>query len=339
MPKALVIGGTGPTGVPIVENLLRAGFEVTIYHTGNHERSFTRPVHHVHGDPRDRDRIASDLGERQFDLTISTSGRLRYLAQHLARRTRRFVAITGLPAYHRGMVRPGETGLPMPIPETDPVVEDPSEGYGHAVAQGEKLMLQLHNQGAFEATIVRYTGVYGPYSYVPFEWYWVRRIRDGRQHILLEGDGLGLPQRGCSENLAHAVTLAATSPRAAGQVYNAGDERTLTLRALTELIAEALGHHWEVVSVPLTIGPCRNPLVQRQHTLLDLHKLRSELGYRDLVSVEEATARTVRWMAEHPYPYGGLEEANLGEHAFDYGEEDRYIAWARSWVITRPSEV
>ena len=35
--KALVIGGTGPTGPYIVEGLLRRGYEVTIYHRGTHE--------------------------------------------------------------------------------------------------------------------------------------------------------------------------------------------------------------------------------------------------------------------------------------------------------------
>ena len=35
--RALVIGGTGPTGHFVVNGLITRGFEVSILHTGNHE--------------------------------------------------------------------------------------------------------------------------------------------------------------------------------------------------------------------------------------------------------------------------------------------------------------
>ena len=35
--RALVIGGTGPTGHFVVNGLIARGFEVSILHTGNHE--------------------------------------------------------------------------------------------------------------------------------------------------------------------------------------------------------------------------------------------------------------------------------------------------------------
>ena len=34
--KALVVGGTGPTGPLIVQGLLDRGYEVTVYHRGFH---------------------------------------------------------------------------------------------------------------------------------------------------------------------------------------------------------------------------------------------------------------------------------------------------------------
>ena len=48
--KALVIGGTGPTGPFIVNGLLARGYQVTIYHRGTHEIDFSGPVEHLHGD-------------------------------------------------------------------------------------------------------------------------------------------------------------------------------------------------------------------------------------------------------------------------------------------------
>ena len=50
--KALVVGGTGPTGPLITQGLLDRGYEVSIYHRGYHEAEEMPKVHHhIHGDP------------------------------------------------------------------------------------------------------------------------------------------------------------------------------------------------------------------------------------------------------------------------------------------------
>jgi len=50
--KALVIGGTGPTGHFIVNGLLRRGYAVAMLHTGRHELAEIPPsVEHIHTDP------------------------------------------------------------------------------------------------------------------------------------------------------------------------------------------------------------------------------------------------------------------------------------------------
>ena len=62
--RALVVGGTGPTGPAIVNRLLAAGYETTIYHSGAHEVDFDSDVEHLHGDNRDGDDIAAKYGIR-----------------------------------------------------------------------------------------------------------------------------------------------------------------------------------------------------------------------------------------------------------------------------------
>ncbi len=57
VPSILVVGGTGPTGRPLVNTLLRNGYRVTIYHTGSHEVKSDADVEHLHGGPRDTDDI------------------------------------------------------------------------------------------------------------------------------------------------------------------------------------------------------------------------------------------------------------------------------------------
>ena len=75
--KALVIGGTGPTGPYILEGLVKREYDTTIYHRGIHEVELHSSVKHIHGDPFSSD-LERDWGGLLFDLVISNYGRLRY---------------------------------------------------------------------------------------------------------------------------------------------------------------------------------------------------------------------------------------------------------------------
>ena len=60
--RVLVIGGTGPTGIPLVEGLVERGHAVAILHRGLHERDETpASVEHVHADPYDEDALRGAL--------------------------------------------------------------------------------------------------------------------------------------------------------------------------------------------------------------------------------------------------------------------------------------
>ncbi len=329
MKRCLIIGGTGPTGYCIVERLLRRGDAVTIFHTGAHERDFSGDVEHLHGDPREAADLSRLLSSRSFDLAVSTSGRIRHIVPALRGRVGKLVSISGLPYYKNSHIKPGEIGIPLPIRESDPAEHDPLNTHGNYVVRGEETVMDAHRRGDFDATILRYTMVYGKYTYVPFEWFLVRRILDGRRVMALEADGLMVPQRGYAENLAEAVLLSLDLPASSGQAYNVGDEQCLSLRALAALIAEALDHDWELVEVPLRLSPCRNPFAMRQNTLFDLSKIRRDLGYRDVVPAREATMAFVRWLRDNPILRGGPEEGKLGPSAFDYAAEDRMIEKCR----------
>src|ERR1700749_4049846 len=105
--KALVIGGTGPTGHLIVNGLLDRGYSVAMLHTGRHELDeIPSSVEHIHTDPFDADSFRNALGARTFDITIAAYGRLRRIAEIMAGHTDRFISIGGVPAY-RGYMNPG----------------------------------------------------------------------------------------------------------------------------------------------------------------------------------------------------------------------------------------
>lgn len=319
----LVVGGTGPSGVPLVERFLREGFDVAIYHTGGHEVDFTRPVEHIHGDPRDEGDIREKLMHRRWPIAICTSGRLRSLAAALAGSTQRLVGITGQPVY-RGASQPTPAGnIPLPVPEDAPRQYD-APNYSGKVAAGEDQLLEQHRRGDFEAVIVRYPGVFGPRAPLSHEWAIVRRIRDGRARMALPHDGITCFQRGYTENLAHLVFLAATRKEAAGEAFNAGDERVMTARGVAEAILDELGASIELVGIPAQFCPGAYPLAEKSNLVLDMSKARTLLGYRDVVDVESATRLTARWLMT-----GEARETNFSDRFggwLSYEEEDRIIA-------------
>ncbi|MGH7287884.1 MAG: epimerase, partial [Myxococcota bacterium] len=104
--RALVIGGTGPTGHFIVNGLRARGFTVTIFHTGRHEVPEISPdVEHIHADPFAPGALETALDGRSFEVCIATYGRLRRVAEAMVGRCARFLSIGGVPAY-RGFMNP-----------------------------------------------------------------------------------------------------------------------------------------------------------------------------------------------------------------------------------------
>jgi nucleoside-diphosphate-sugar epimerase len=205
------------------------------------------------------------------------------------------------------------------------VPEDDEKGY--RIVRTEQAVF-----AAFpDATHFRYPYVYGPYQLTPREWIVVRRVLAGRERIIVADEGLTLHHHGYTENIAHALLLALEQPdAAAGKIFNIADEEVLSVRQVVEIIAAALDHSFEIVSMPYDLAVPARPLLAQPlptHRVLDLTRVRTDLGYHDVVPAREALARTARWLAEHPI-HGSTEEFTLTD-PFDDAAEDRLLdAWA-----------
>lgn len=333
--KALIVGGTGPTGPFLVNGLLERGYDVAIFHRGTHEIPEIPPgIEHIHGDPHFRETIDQALGSRTFDLVIATYGRIRFVAEALAGRTGHFIGIGGVPSY-RGYFHPRlnfPSGIPTPTSEDAALVKSEEEHrFSWLIRSTEVAILGSHPRG----TVFRYPYVYGPYQLIPREWCIIRRILDRRPFILLPASGLTLTTHGYAGNLAHAVLLAVDRPSAAaGQIYNCGDEQQFNLRQVVEVISRELNYELEVLGLPDGVGVSATGLALEgtpHHRLMDLSKVKSELGYRDPEPAAEAIARTARWYVEHPPEPGGEIEQRL-QDKFDYATEDKVAAILRDSI-------
>jgi nucleoside-diphosphate-sugar epimerase len=289
----------------------------------------------VHADPYDEAATRDALAGRTFDVTYAMYGRLRMLADVLRAHTGRLISVGGVPAY-RGWMNAwlfDPPGLPVPTGEDAPTVAEPEQDEkGYRIVRTEEAVFEHHA----DATHFRYPYVYGPYQLTPREWIVVRRVLDGRRRIVVADDGLTLHHHGYTENVAHALLLALDQPdAAAGKIFNIADEEVLSVRQVVDLIAAALDHELEIVSMPYDLAVPAWPLLAQPlptHRVLDLTRVRSDLGYHDLVPARQAIARTARWLAEHPL-HGSTEEHTLTD-PFDYEAEDRLV---EAWLTARAS--
>jgi nucleoside-diphosphate-sugar epimerase len=335
--KVLVIGGTGPTGIPIVRRLVDAGHDVTILHRGTHERAETPPqVVHLHADPFDEKSLKGALERTTWDVIAAMYGRLRRVAELTVGRCGHFVSVGGVPAY-RGWTDAWQhepPGLPVPIGEDAELVEDPAmDDKAYRIVRTERAVFAAHPGAAH----FRYPYLYGPYQPAPREWSIVRRILDGRRRIIVADEGLTIHHHCYTENSAAAVVRAIEhSELSTGTIFNVGDAEALTIRQVVALCARALGVDLEIVSMPYDLAVPAWPLLAQPlptHRVLDLTRLHHQLGHRDVVPAREAVPITARWLAANPPTPGGIEEQVLTD-PFDYAAEDSLI---ESWRAARAS--
>ena len=136
---------------------------------------------------------------------------------------------------------------------------------------------------------------------------------------------------GYAGNLAHAVLLAVDRPAAAaGQIINCGDDRQFSIRQVVEIIKPTRWkHHFEIISLPSAVAyPARGISLEitPHHKLMDLHKIRQELGYRRPDTAGgSAAAHCALAIRASCWNGGGELEQRLQDN-FDYEAENALAA-------------
>src|SRR5260370_40236004 len=146
-------------------------------------------------------------------------------------------------------------------------------------------------------------------------------MEDGRPAILRgERQANWRWTRGYVENVAAAIALAATDERAAGQVYNIGEQQALAEANWVRSIGEVADWSGAVVVVPESQLPdhLRSPYDWSQDLVGDTAKFRWKLGYQESVSRAEALRRTVAWERSLP-------AREFDPKIFDYEAEDKVL--------------
>ena len=217
---------------------------------------------------------------------------------------RRFVFLSSIAA--AGVSRPGR-----PMRESDEA--RPLHHYGRSKLLAEKDLLAMHEPGAFEVVILRPATFYGP-PVPPRHITFYHRILGGPIPLI----GTGGYER-CMiyvDNLVEAALLAASHPRAGGNVYFIVDDEIYTTRSIFEAMARALNTEARFLPLPSSFGTAcyhldgllsrANIYVQPIHLLGESNwnqaatceKAARELGYAPKVRLNEGMRIAIDWCRE-----------------------------------------
>ena len=131
--------------------------------------------------------------------------------------------------------------------------------------------------------------------------------------------------RGFRDNCDHAIVSAVLNPDAAGKIYNVGEPVAFTEMEWIENLAAMMRWSGKIVAIPSDHLPdyLRAPLDWNANLDIATHRIRKDLGFREIVGYDDGLQRTIEWELSHPpQPVGtALKTAD----AFDYGLEDRVL--------------
>ncbi|GAA0210502.1 NAD-dependent epimerase/dehydratase family protein [Halobaculum roseum] len=299
---ALVIGGTRFIGRHVVDDLLDHDYEVAIFNRGNHQNPFEEreEVTHVEGDRRDDTDLKAAALSVTPDIVIDC---VAYYPEDVRVATDVLSDVDGYAYISSGAAygveeipkREGETELCECTDEQ--ATDDSHDSYGPRKAEGDRAIFAAAEDGV-NAMAVRPCIVYGPHDYTERLDYWIDRVLN-HDRVVVPGDGQNLWHRAYVEDVASALRIVAEEGEA-GEAYNVGDRRLVTMEEMVDLIADAADADVEVVHAgarelaAADLSPDDFILYREYPHVLDTNKL-AALGWES-TPLGEAMERTV---AEH----------------------------------------
>jgi nucleoside-diphosphate-sugar epimerase len=331
--KALVTGATGFIGSHIVERLLDQGHEVRALarKTSNLRHLKTTNAQIVIGDIEDYDSLVSvvdgiDVVFHAAARVMPGWGRWEDFERETVKGTENLlrasadVGVSRFVYVSSGTVMGEASYCDVPADESTPCeisIFRYDTFYDHAKLQAEKLCLDWHKQGKIAVTVTRPCMVYGPRdrllsdkTYRQFDttfvvWPGKSNPRTAIVHVT---------------DVADCILLAATSDKAAGEIYNIAPTEVVWFRDYGNAMIRALGGRKIQMTIPYSVGYLSCFLMEgwahlkRQKELpyltrsgvrflnqgmhINGSKARRELGWEPKISIEEGTKQYVAWRRE-----------------------------------------
>src|ERR1700730_6005929 len=333
--RILLIGGNGFIGRFAMAALKQQGHALAVFHRGT--TAVPAGVDEIRGDRNQLNASAQELKrfapDVVIDLIISSAPQAEELMNIFRGATRRVVMLSSIDVYRAIAVSQGTESGPLqelPLTEESELRRSlhpyPPESmqimrkiFPWVTDDYDKVPAErtVMNDRELPGTVLRLPMVYGPGDRLRRFCPVVKRIVDGRQRIIFpEGLAAWRSPRGYVENVAAAIALAATDNRAERRIYNVCEEPSFSELEWARKIASEMRWEGECVVLPVerTPRPLLKPGTAPHDWTASSARIRHELGYKEVVAIEEAIRRTIRWERENPVEAGFLAQ-------FDYAAE------------------
>lgn len=189
-------------------------------------------------------------------------------------------------------------GKPDYVPVDEKHLLRPVDVNGINKMAGEWYHILYNNVYDIRSCALRLTNTYGPRMRIKdarqtFLGVWIRLLVEGKPFEVWEGQQV----RDFSfvSDVVEAMLLAAVSEEADGQVFNLGGEAAMTLKDLAELLVKVGGGG----SYVLRSFPKERKRIDIGDYYADFEKIRSTLGWKPNVSLEQGLRRTVEFYRAH----------------------------------------
>jgi len=303
--KVLVTGGAGFIGSHLVDRLIQEGHEVVVVDnllTGKRrnlnkearfykqdvqssrlERVFSRerPLLVMH--------LAAQVDLRRsvedpiFDAQVNVLGTLNVLQQAVKYGTRKVIFASSGGAIY------GEQDI-FPAPESHPI--RPLSPYGISKLNGEQYLAYYQRVSGIQHVILRYSNVYGPRQDPEGEAgvvaIFMGKMLAGEQPII-NGNGRQTRDFVFVDDVVEA-NLDAMGKEVQG-IYNVGTAEETSINDLFRLLVELTNAGCKELHGPAKKG-------EQARSVVDISRLRQELGWEPKVPLREGLKRTVEFFRE-----------------------------------------
>ena len=193
----------------------------------------------------------------------------------------------------------------LPVDERHPLC--PVDVNGINKMAGEWYHLVYNNVYGIRSSVLRLTNTYGPRMRVKdarqtFLGIWLRLLLEGKA-LQVFGDGKQVRDFSYVDDVVEAMLLCAASEDANGEIFNLGAEDPINLKDTAELLIRVTGEG-EYRIVPF---PADRKAIDIGDYYGDYRKLRSKLGWKPAVPLEEGLKKTMAYYREHAGHYWEAE--------------------------------
>lgn len=309
--RVLVTGGAGFIGSHIVDNLMEEGFDVTVIDnldTGRIENiahhQNKKSFHFIRGDIRDLDLVKKTMKDidavfheaalasitrsvKDPILTndINVGGTVNLLKASSDLGVKRFIFASSAAIY-------GDANLPV---KKEGASLNPTSPYGVSKLAAEKYVQVFHRAYNLETVCLRYFNVYGPRQSFDVKGTYGGAITIFTNRLLknmppiIYGDGEQTRDFIFIQDVVEANMLALSSKNAAGEVFNVGTGKGISVNQVAEVLKDLMNKK-DLKTFYADPRP-----TDIRHGYADITKAKNILGYDSKFSIKDGLLELVNW--------------------------------------------